>query len=48
MKEKVTWTHKENGNWFILERLTVWIQSALWRVGIAVHNHYRNECTKDF
>lgn len=29
-------------------RFTVWIQTALWRVGIPVHNCFSDECTPDF
>jgi hypothetical protein len=33
---------------YLLDRLTLYIQGLLWFIGIAIHNHYRNECTKDF
>ena len=29
-------------------RLTHWLQYTLWFIGIAWHNIYSNECTKDF
>lgn len=29
-------------------RLTVVWQSALWLIGIAWHNRYEDECTRDF
>jgi hypothetical protein len=29
-------------------RLTVWIQWALWKCGLPVHNYLYDECTPDF
>lgn len=31
-----------------LDRLSLYAQWLLWKVGIAWHNPYRDECTPDF
>lgn len=39
---------KRRFKWKRFYRLTVWIQVALWKVGIPLHNPFSDECTPDF
>jgi hypothetical protein len=48
-KQKIEYVYFEPGKSHPVKyRLSVWLQSILWFIGIARHNHYGNECTPDF
>lgn len=45
---RFTIEHKRAAWYPAIYRLTCWAQTILWKLGVAWHNSFSNECTPDF